>query len=156
MPQCDPKRKETFIEDLLSFVTSFNEPSMAQYVSQKGVVIVDPYPDCNRARQLKRSCDGDALRSRLDMYSYAQFMVYYALARLFGWKLYCVPYTAEHNMDKAKYSVILEEVCAYYGKPKTIEGNDVDLEKQRTVRFGKPATTYIIDNSYPKTVGIFK
>lgn len=149
MKLLDPTRVDYIIDDLLEFLTCFNEPSIAQFISQKVVIIVDPYPERNRARQMGRNEDGDALRARLPLYPHAQFIVYYTFARLFGWPLYTVPYTEDGNIDQEKYTQNLEDICNYFGE---VGESTIDLN----TTFAKPASRFVIDNSYPLKMGVYK
>lgn len=149
MPECNPIKREGLIRDLFSFLNSnFNEPSIAEYISHKGVIFVDTNTTQNKERQLKRCEDGDPWRARLDMYPIAQFMTYYVTARLFGWKVICVPYSNDDQIDNVRYNRNIQTIMDYFGKP--------ILTDLPYVKFSKPSNSYEIDNSYPKSVGIFK
>lgn len=149
MPGCNPRNKKTFVHDLLSFLNSnFNEPSIAEYIQQKGVIFIDPKSDKNKERQLARCEDGDPWRGRLEMYTISQFMAYYVVARLFGWKVICVPYTDDGRIDDVRYKRNIETIVKYFGVPKPTG--------RPYVRYSKPSNFYIVDNSYSKSVGIFK
>jgi len=152
MPACSPIDSKSFVYNMLSFLNSnFNEPSIAQYISQKGLIFIDPYVDLNRTRQLNRCESGDSHRARIFMYPIAQFMVYYTVARLFGWKILCVPYDVDRNFDNVKYEQNIDLIRNYFGTPKF----DDIIEKQ-LIRFAKPYNNYTVDTLYPKIVGIFK
>lgn len=148
MPQCDMNRRDTMIKDLIDFLSSFNEPAIAQYLSHKAVIFVDPYSERLRARQLRRCTDGDALRARIFMYPYAQFIAYYAMARLFKWKLITVPYTSSGEIDQVRYQQDLSSVLEYFGQPQD-SGHPF-------VQYQCPANLYNIDNKMPKSIGIYK
>lgn len=149
MPACNPQRRDSLVGDLLSFInSSFNEPSIAEYITQKGVIFLDPYSRLNQERMLKRCAGGDPNRGRLSMYNPPQFMSYYTVARLFGWKCYAVPYTKERIFNPDGYKKIAVEVEKIFGPPKST-GTPF-------VWYNKPKNDFIIDNTYPKSVGIFK
>lgn len=149
MEACNPARSNTLISDLLLFLNSnFNETAIAEYITHKGVIFLDPYPIQNKKRQLLRSEDGDSFRSRLAMYATAQFITYYVAARLFGWKIICVPYTKDFKIDNDRYLKNIETVTTYFGEPKS--------SKVPPIRFAKPSNLYEADNTFSKSVGIFK
>nr|WDA64569.1 GrBNV_gp17-like protein [Oryctes rhinoceros nudivirus] len=149
MPGCNPQNKSTYIRDLFSFLNSnFNEPSIAEYITQKGVIFIDPKSKKNQERQLRRCEDGDPWRARLKLYTVSQFMTYYAVARLFGWKVICVPYTEDGEIDACRYQANIDAIIRYFGSPKRTG--------KPYVRFSKPSNFYVIDTVYPKSVGIFK
>lgn len=149
MPACNPAKKTTLVDDLMLFLNSnFNEACIAEYISQKGVIFIDPKCRKNRERQRNRCEDGDPWRSRLEMYAPVQFIVYYAAARLFGWKIICVPYTKDETIDDVKYNQNVDEIVNFFGKPKPTN--------EPYVRYSKPSDLYIIDNSFAKSVGIYK
>lgn len=149
MPQCSGEQDETMIKNLISFLTTFNEPTIAQYLTHKVVIFVDPYSERLRERQLSRCTGGDALRARIPMYPYAQFIAYYAIARLFKWKLITVPYSEDGSIDQHKYLENVDEILDYFGEPVTSSGNEF-------VRYPCPANMYTIDNTVPRSIGIFK
>lgn len=149
MSACDPNNKHFLVRNLLSFLNSnFNEPSIAEFITQKGVVFLDPFVAENRARQLARCEDGDPWRGRLEMYTIAQFITYYVAARLFGWKVMCVPYTLDRKIDNERYNKNIKTIIDYFGEPIRTEIPHV--------QFSKPSNAYKIDNTFPKSVGIFK
>ncbi|AYP97904.1 GrBNV gp17-like protein-like protein [Mauternbach virus] len=152
MPACNSNESSSFVNKMLSFLNAnFNEPSIAQYISQKGLIFIDPYVDLNRSRQLRRCVSGDAHRARIFMYPIAQFMTYYTVARLFGWKVICVPYDVDRNFDNVKYEQNIDLIRNYFGTP-TFD----DIVDRQVIRFAKPHNNYTIDTLYPKIVGIFK
>nr|WIE70404.1 unknown [Oryctes rhinoceros nudivirus] len=75
-------------------------------------------------------------------------MTYYAVARLFGWKVICVPYTEDGEIDACRYQANIDAIIRYFGSPKRTG--------KPYVRFSKPSNFYVIDTVYPKSVGIFK
>lgn len=150
MPACNPTKVDTVVMDMFRFFNAnFNEPSIAQYITQKGVVFIDPFSKLNAERMLKRCTDGDAHRGRLTLYPTIQFLVYYTAARLFGWKIFCVPYTEDLKFDPIRYVEIADQLQNYFGKPRST--NTLPF-----VRFSKPANDFEVDNFFPKSVGIFK
>lgn len=154
MRSCDNSQSAQFIRNMTMFLNSnFNEPSIAQYIQQKGVIFIDPYAELNRARQMNRCEDGDALRARIFMYPIAQFMMYYTMARLFGWKIVCVPYTNDCKFDNEKYEENIEMISNYFGK--TPQKNNV-ITNDLCRKFLKPSGAYTINNTFAKSIGIFK
>lgn len=149
MPQCETSRDKTMISDLISFLTKFNEPSIAEYLSHKVIIFIDPYSERLRARQLKRCSDGDALRARIPLYPHAQFITYYAMARLFNWKIITVPYTDSGEIDQELYQANVREILEYFDAPKMNQFSDF-------VPYARPANLYTIDNTVPRSFGIFK
>ncbi|ATY70192.1 GrBNV gp17-like protein [Tomelloso virus] len=148
MPACDPQIGN-FLQSLFSFLNSnFNEPCIAEYIRHKGVVFIDPRSSANKARQLKRCEDGDPWRGRLKMYANAQFITYYAVARLFGWKVICVPYAEDGTIDNAKYDENVQSIVDFFGTP-------IPTQNAR-IRYKKPSNVYRMDNHFPKSVGIYK
>lgn len=150
MEACDPKKKSAIVNNMFRFFNAnFNEPSIANFIAQKGVIFIDPYPEKNIARMLARCMDGDAHRARINLYPIVQFIVYYTAARLFGWKVVCVPYdSATRQFKPSKYIQIGNMLQQYFGKP-------IDTGR-KFVSFAKPPNDYIVNNEYPKEVGIFK
>lgn len=152
MELCDPKYERDLVWRLLRFLNAnLNEASIGYYMSQRGVVFVDPYPSLCAARMMARGTGGDAYRCRLDRYAIVQAMAYYTVARLFGWKLYCVPYTSERKFDPARYTAIAEELLSVecFGLPD--DSNPLPVS-----RYNQPINNWTIDNTYPKSVGIYK
>lgn len=145
--------RDHFIMNMLNFLDSnFNEPAIMEYISQKGVIFIDPYPELNRQRQMNRSESGDAHRARIFMYPIAQFMMYYTIGVLFGWKIICVPYTRDRKFDNDRFNANLNSIIKYFGMP---ERNDV-ITNLELKRFAKPSNAYTFDNAYPMANGIFK
>lgn len=155
MPACDPAQKDVMVDRLFEFINAnFNEPSLVEYISQKGVIFIDPYSHLNQARMLARCTDGDAHRGRINLYPIAQFITYYTIARLCGWSIYCVPYTPDRIFEPSRYITIADELIEYFGEP-TIT-NKTAFDTLNFIRYAKPPNDYPLDNTYPKAVGIFK
>lgn len=149
MQACNPEKRDNVVIDLLNFINStFNEPSIAEYISQKGVIFIDPYPKLNSERMLQRCTDGDANRGRIPAYNPIQFISYYAVARLFGWKCYSVPYTVDRIFDPKSYDNIAEELTKFFGSP--------NPTNESLVYYNKPKNEFCIDSDYPKSIGIYK
>lgn len=149
MEACDPKKKFTLVDDMFKFFNAnFNEPAIANFISQRGAIFIDPLPYKNADRMLCRSTEGDSYRSRIDQYPKVQFIVYYTAARLFGWRVFCVPYDANQNFNPQQYINIGASLQKYFG-PAIPTNRDF-------VRFAKPNNNYILNNEFPKSVGIFK
>lgn len=149
MEACDPKKTYTLVDDFFRFLcANFNEPSIANFITQRGVVFIDPYPLKNLDRLLKRATEGDPHRSRVIQYPHPQFICYYTAARLFGWKVVCVPYNSNGAFEPSQYTKIGQKLQKIFGEPKSTN--------MPFVRFAKPLNNYTTDNTYPKAVGIFK
>lgn len=149
MPGCDPKKQKTFIRDLFLFLNSnFNEPAIAEYIRHKAVVFIDPKSTRNKVRQLTRCEDGDSFRGRLMHYTDSQFLAYYVVARLFGWKIICVPYTSDGEIDDEAYKKNVKTIVDFFGKP--------PLTGEPRVIYDKPSNEYVFDNEFPASVGIYK
>lgn len=150
MELCNPVYEETLVDELLKFVNAnFNEPALGYFIGQRGVVFVDPLPDVCASRMLSRSTGGDAHRGRIDKYAIVQSMAYYTVARLFGWRVYCVPYTAKRTIDSSRYLVISHELDDYFG----YASNENRLPQPR---YGRPVNNYPINNKFAKSIGIYK
>lgn len=148
MPMCDPRYKEDLVQHLMAFFNStINEHVVAYMCAQRVVVFVDPYPELNRARMMRRNVGGDAFRCRIHMYPIAQFMAYYMAARLYGWTVRCVPYDEERNFQPHRYANMAKEISKLFGTP----------IKQGPL---KPATTphgeHLDDKVYSIATNIFK
>lgn len=155
MTACNPAQKDIMVDCLFKFINAnFNEPSLVDYISQKGVVFIDPYSHLNQARMLARCTDGDAYRGRINLYPIAQFITYYTIARLCGWSIYCVPYTPDRIFEPSRYITIANKLSGYFGTPTIINTEAFDTSK--FVRYAKPPNNYPLNNTYPKAVGIFK
>lgn len=71
---------------------TFNEISLARFVRELVLVIVDSNSGMNRIRMLKRASGGDLDRGRIISYPFVQSFAYYAFARLVGWEIVQVAY----------------------------------------------------------------
>lgn len=152
MELCDPKYKETLVWELLRFLNSnLNAATIGYYINQIGVVFIDPYPSLCEKRMMARSTGGDIYRSRIGRYAIVQTMAYYIVARLFGWKIYCVPYVGNRQFHPEGYKAIARELMSerYFGVA-TLEN---PLPKHH---YERPPNDRPIDTAYPKSVGIFK
>lgn len=150
MQFCDPRHSETLVTDLLNFISdNFNAATLGFFIAQKGVVFVDPYASKCAERMLRRGTGGDAFRGRIATYAIVQTMAYLMVAKLFGWRVYCVPYDASGNFDPSQYGQIAEEMHAFFGEV----GTTYPLPRER---YGKPLGLLCPDPTYPKSVGIYK
>lgn len=151
MTACNPKMKNNLVNELFAFLNAhFNEASITGFIQERGVIFIDPYPNLNSKRMMERGQNGDAYRSRLHMYNYAQFITYYTIGRLFGWPIYVVPYNNMREYNPQEYEIYIEEILKYFNEPI----KEINMEK--FVQFKKPPNNYPIDNTYPISVGIFK
>lgn len=149
MPLCDPKYRDTLVEQMLTFFIGFlNEHVIAYMVQQIVVIFIDQYPSLNRKRMLRRCSNGDAFRARLEMYPITQFMAYYMAARLFGWTVRCVPYDDERVFRPDRYRAIADEMKTLFGRP--IEQPPLTLPASR------PDGMYVTEKEYSIATGIFK
>lgn len=154
-------RKPTIIYDLLSFINSnFNAATLAYFMTQNVVIFIDTQPEMNAERMLKRGTGGDSTRARIKYYPHAQALAYYTVARLFGWKVFCVPYKYAVNCNNdvvaqfnpEGYKSIAEKINTLFNKP----NNTYNDDKMLVDKFNKPSNAYIIDHTYSKCVGIHK
>jgi hypothetical protein len=151
MQYCDPRYEDTLVDEILKFVNAnFNAPSIAYFVGQKGVIFVDPYPSICEQRMLARGTGGDAYRGRLRGYAITQAIAYYTIARLFGWKVFCVPYDESRQFDPKRYQDIAKYLIErYFGLPDQSD----PIPKSR---YDRPQNVYVPDFEFAKSVGIFK
>jgi len=155
MPACDEQTGDTLVVNMFQFLTSeFNQLSIMNFISHKGVIFIDPYPNLNRERMRARGTGGDAHRSRITLYPIVQCIVYYTVARLFGWPVYCVPYTGNRIFSPNEYEKICKKLKVYFGEAFPTKYDTAPMKKGHI--YAKPSNTYIINNVYPKSVGIFK
>ena len=152
MQYCNPKYEESLVDELLRFVNvNFNAPSLAYFIGQKAAIFVDPFPSICEKRMLVRGTGGDAYRGRLRGYAITQAIAYYAIARLFGWKVFCVPYDESRNFDTSRYANIADYLIHhYFGMP------DSTTNPIPQSRYDKPQNVYVPDFEFAKSVGIFK
>lgn len=149
MYACSMKNIDMLIVEMLKFFNAnFNEPAIANFCSQKGVIFLDPYPDKNKERMLKRNTDGDAHRGRIQHYQVCQFMTYFFAALIFGWPIVAVPYNADREFQPSEYNDKIKRISEYFGEPINIDAT--------FVRYAKPPNDYNVDNSFAKAIGIFK
>ena len=157
MNHCGVEHQGTLVSDLLRFIDStFNAATIGYFMTQNVVIFIDPQPLLNAERMLRRGTGGDSTRGRIKYYAHTQALAYYTMARLFGWKVFCVPYdyTDPQNPTFApeKYSAIADYINASFALPSLPCPSD-----ELTVRsFEKPSNEYLIDNTYAKAVGIYK
>lgn len=154
MPLCDPSiDPRSMVDIVLNFVSHhMNENSMRYFAAQNTVIFVDPLPSANRKRMLSRGTGGDANRARINNY-YVQSLVYYILARLFGWKVYTVPYDLQtEEYAPRRYNDIVEDIARRFGTPR-IPARRHPVSRNRP----RPYERSIVPNMvYAKSVGIYK
>lgn len=150
---CNPKYKNDVIDELKKFINSeFNLASILYYVRQQAVIIIDPYTSCNRKRMQQRGKGGDLFRCRIENLATIQSIVYYSFARLFGWRVYTVPYTEDKQIDQFRYNQIADEIFRYFGMQK----KNTNIFDETYGKFAKPCGDYTLDFTYAKAVGIYK
>lgn len=157
MELCDPSFTGSIVIRILEYFNSnFNEPSIAYFVKQCGVIFLDTNFKANAGRMIVRNLNGDAHRSRLDRYAMVQFIAYYIALRLFGWKPQCVPYDDFDNFAPQEYASICTQLHKYFCSS---QASGVEIPKKSAlpyVRFAKPTNKHISNMTFPKAVGIFK
>lgn len=152
MELCDTKYTTDLVWELLRFLNAnLNEAAIGYYLNQRGVIFIDPYPSVCAERMLQRNSGGDLHRSRLSRYAIVQAMAYYTVARLFNWKVYCVPYTADHKFDPSRYTRIAKELLT----PKYFGVATVD-KPIPAVYYARPPNNRVIDSTFAKAAGIYK
>lgn len=152
MDLCDPKYTYSLVQELMRFLNAnLNAAAIGYYINQRGVVFIDPYPSLCAQRMLKRNDGGDAFRARIGRYAITQAMAYYTIARLFGWKVYCVPYTEHRKFDPSAYTRIADELLTdqYFGI--ATKNNPIP-----STSYGRPPNDRPVDHTYAKAVGIYK
>lgn len=152
MELCDPKYTTNLVWELLKFLNAnLNEAAIGYYINQRGVIFIDPYPSLCAERMLRRNTGGDLHRSRISRYAIVQAMAYYTVARLFGWKVYCVPYTSRREFDPTVYTRIADELLTneYFGMASL--DNPIPA-----IYYARPPNNRPISTDYPKAVGIYK
>lgn len=157
MNHCGEEHQENLVMDLLRFIDStFNAATIGYFMTQNVVIFIDPQPLLNAERMLRRGTGGDSTRGRIKYYAHTQAIAYYTMSRLFGWKVFCVPYdyTDPKNPIFApnKYDIVADYINASFAPP-SVPCNSDELVVQA---FDKPSNEYVIDNQYSKTVGIYK
>jgi len=151
---CSLKRQDNLVEELQKFINSeFNLASLLYFVHQRGVVIIDTHISRNRSRMLRRCKGGDIFRSRIKNLPLIQSITYYCFARLFGWKIYTVPYNLDGSIDSVRYDKIADEILAYFKRPNLDPKN---LPKNASFLFEKPTGDFEFDHDHAKAIGIFK
>lgn len=153
---------DDFIRMLRQFLDStFNESAIAAFVAHKALIVVDPFCELNRIRQLRRSEEGDAFRARILNYSTVQCLGYYAIARLLGYPV-IVPYlrmppTTEEDGGAAlsPYQFDVQIGCCfarnYFGTPSSCVYSEL-----RRSRYRKPVDGPVPDFSYAVATGFYK
>lgn len=157
MNHCGEAHQSNLVMDLLRFIDStFNAATIAYFMTQNVVIFIDTQPLLNAERMLRRGTGGDSTRGRIKYYAHAQAIAYYTVARLFGWKVFCVPYDytepRKPRFAPDKYSSIADYINALFALPsKVCNADEIVVET-----FDKPSNAYIVDNQYAKSVGIYK
>lgn len=140
--------------ELLEFLNAYlNVPTIAYFVSQNGVIFIDPYAERCRERMLRRCTGGDAHRGRLLMYPITQCLVYYCVGRLFGWPIICVPYRADGTIDSERFEQIAEDLAKNFA---TTKNNPERHLRLNVNSFARPANNKPTDDRVAKMYGIFK
>lgn len=157
---------DDFIRMLRQFLDStFNEAAIAAFVAHKALIVVDPFCELNRIRQLRRGEEGDAFRARIPNYSTVQCLGYYAIARLLGYPV-IVPYlrmppTTEEDGGGggggalSPYQFDVQIGCCfarnYFGTPSSCVYSEL-----RRSRYRKPVDGPVPDFSYAVATGFYK
>lgn len=150
----DPRYHKTLVTDMLHFLDSYlNLPTIAYFVKLHAVIFVDPYTERCRQRMLRRSTGGDAHRGRLYMYPIIQCMAYYCVGRMFGWRIYCVPYNSFGEIDSDKFKIIASELSAYFNYAKDKDRRPITLPVDS---FERPSNYKLTDDRVAQSFGIFK
>lgn len=159
----DPQYHKSAVEETLAyFFATFNELLVSFFTTQKVVIILDPKNEFNRERMYKRNTGGDNYRASIPFYTIAQFISYYMVTRIFGWKLYFVPYKVNdegqfiNEIDQDKYTKMVNEICDFYGKP--IEPANIDLDPlpEKISKTGKYSDLFSENYNFSMDLGIFK
>lgn len=157
MECCDVRNRKTMVTKFRRFMSAyFNEPSLAYFMQQRGIIFLDSNFRENAKRMRRRNQNGDAHRSALEEYASSQFIVYYIVARLFGWPILWVPYDKAEKYQPANYKRYSDQLIQYLenaensGKPKEVFPPKVSLFQAQAVDVYQPDMTYAID------VGIYK
>lgn len=161
MPLCDPSLSSVFVDRLLEFIdAAFNEPVIGYLIEQHGAVFVDARVTHCANRMLRRGTGGDAQRGRLVRYASAQCVAYYAMARLFGWRVYTVPYahrSAERSeLDGHRFEQLADEIGDWFGELRDQRYTGNSLTAECGDGFARPAGVWDPDTSYPRSVSIYK
>lgn len=163
MPLCDPAVSCDFVDRLLEFVdAAFNEPTLGYLIEQHGAVFLDPRVAHCANRMLRRGTGGDAQRGRLIRYASAQCLAYYAVARLFGWHVFTVPYTSSSpecdRLDGRRFDAIAQEIGDWFSslRRERQDARRPSLPSVSADGFARAAGTWDADMSYPRAVSIYK
>lgn len=189
MEYCNSECFGRVVTDFLQFLNSkFNEPSIMAFIMDRGLIFLDTNFEANAQRMMSRNTDGDSHRSRIrslandkrslvNSYASTQFLVYYMCARLFGWKVKCVPYDNDNNYEPKRYYEIYQDIHKYFIEtpccvticPTTTlngygngngNGSVMTLQPESSnltcPRFKKPSNEFISNMTYPKAIGIYK
>jgi hypothetical protein len=157
MTLCDPKYHKTaedFVRHCWTFLrTSFTNPWVGYYyMACRGYVIVDLKPKETQKRLLLRAQNTDILRSRMvPFYSLTQTVVYYAIARMMGWKIISSPYV-DDKWSPDEYLKLIDDMEADIKNHKPIKTLPDDVKISKTEK----ALPYVADLHYAKFVGIYK
>lgn len=149
MDATNPIKCTDLVKDFKHHLEStLNENVLLQYARENVVIIIDLKPEENRKRMMNRAENGDIKRSRIFMYPYAQNLFYFIIARLVGWKIFCVPYDENGVFQPSGYKKIIDYVNKFF--PKNRDSHIIRKFKS------KPLGTHKIDHTYAKNVDIFK
>lgn len=157
MNHCGEDHQKDLVDDLLKFIdSSFNAATIAYFMTQNVVIFIDTQPLLNAQRMLNRCTGGDSTRGRLKYYAHTQAVAYYTMARLFNWKVFCVPYNYKNPnnpiFDPKQYKKIADYInCDFRLASLNCNSLDIPVDK-----FDKPSNDYKLDNTYAKSVGIYR
>lgn len=157
MNHCGAEHQANLVMDLLRFIDgTFNAATIGYFMTQNVVIFIDTEPLLNAERMLRRGTGGDSTRGRINYYAHTQAIAYYTVARLFGWKVFCVPYDytdpKKPTFAPDKYDVIADYINTSFVVPSMTCNSDELLVRA----FDKPSNEYTFDNAYSKSVGIYK
>lgn len=99
---------DNLIEKILqSFNYVLCDATILFFFKQNVMVFIDLKPFVNLERLRERGTNNDPQRSRIKNYALIQAICYYIAARLFGWRVFCVPYNVETGIfDPSQYNEI--------------------------------------------------
>lgn len=158
---CEPATTMNFVNYLLEFIdAAFNEPVLGYLIEQQGAVFVDARISKCADRMLYRGTGGDAQRGRLLRYAAAQCLSYYAMARLFGWRVYTVPYTSDSvecdKLDGEALRDMANEIGNWFDSLKEQYRCGTSLPSASVEGFPRANGTWDADMSYARAVSIYK
>lgn len=158
---CEPATTANFVNHFLEFIdAAFNEPVLGYLIEQHGAVFVDARIRKCADRMLRRGTGGDAQRGRLLRYAAAQCLSYYAVARLFGWRVYTVPYSSDDaecdKLDSEALRDMANEIGNWFDSLRAQRGSGTPLPSASSDGFARASGTWDVDMSYARAVSIYK